>query len=336
MATLTSETAGWLAGAAALVGIIAGLLGSNVDANASPAADRYTPRAAHAAQRAKRHLRSGLYAGGGANEFLQYVAVRVGSTRRRATTTLTLTVDCPRFGSSLVDTLTVRRARLRGGRLAFEAPYREQVPLQVRQIGGLQRTGVATGRLWIDRRGRAAGRIRNRFTLTDPETKRTVGRCDTGAVPWTARLMPRVLGRVEQGRPTPAKGARYVGATRQQRSLLLDVARNGRAIQRIGMAFDSGCPSALGRPLELSARRIRIVRRGARRGRFAESGGFIRTITDPRLGPLRERYAWRLTGRFGPRTVAGSWRVSARALRTDTGAEVTRCTTGRNRWRAVR
>ncbi|MDQ3588202.1 MAG: hypothetical protein M3375_07640, partial [Actinomycetota bacterium] len=152
---------------------------------------------------------------------------------------------------------------------------------------------------------------------------------------WSARIAPPDAGR---GRPAPVAGSGYFGSTAQGLPLLLEVLPGGRAVRPAGMTFRAGCPSLRGLPLDLVSRVHMPISRGKpkARGRFGTSGTLTRRFSSDELGPVTESYRWRLRGRFGAQGVAGSWQVTGTVTRESDGAEVDTCTTGRNRWRAVR
>lgn len=273
--------------------------------------------------------RPGLYGGGQLGRSGQFVKVRLNRGRLEAAQRATLTSRCRGFGAPLVENIRITPIEVaEDGEYVIESEFNELIPPQVPRIGGLERTGLLTGRTRIGRRGAAAGTIRSRFVLRDPVTDRVRARCGTGLVRFGARIPGRGAGR---GQARPRRGDSYFGLTGQRQPFLLRVARGGGAVASAGMAYRVGCGSALGRPLQITAQRIRI-----RGGRFERRGRFVREYGTPGVLVVRESYRWRLVGRFGADGAAGFWRVIGVARRTDTGERLESCDTKRNRWRARR
>lgn len=294
------------------------------------------PPLAGASQTGRR--RSGRYLGGStAGRFLQFVSLRLARSQKRASQGATLVVPCRGDAAipSVLDNLTLTQITVDGGRAKGSGVVEESIPPGSPGIGGLSRRGTVTFSLRVGSDGRAAGTIRSRFTLTDPSSGEVRARCDTRRVRWSARIVPRSAGR---GRPAPVGGTSLFGSTAQGLPFLLKVLRTGRAVRPAGMTFRAACPSLRGRPLDLAATvRMPIARGKPRvRGRFGASGGLVRRFSSEEFGPVTETFRWRLLGRFGANGAAGSWRVTGTVVRDSDGAEVATCTTGRNRWRAVR
>jgi hypothetical protein len=274
------------------------------------------------------NARSGIYGGGQLGATGQFVRLTLGRGRLEATQRATLTTRCGGFGAPLVENIRIAPIEVpEDGEFVIESEFNETIPPEVPRIGGLERTGLITGRTRIGRRGAASGTMRSRFVLRDPSTGRVRARCGTGLV----RFSVRIPGRVDRSRSRPRRGASYFGLTGQRQPFLLRVAPGGRQVGSAGMAYSVGCASAAGRPLQIGARSLPI-----RRGRFDKRGRFEREYVAPDGVVVRESYRWRLAGRFGSAGASGLWRVIGVARRTDTGALVQKCDTSRNRWRARR
>lgn len=286
----------------------------------------------------------GLYLGGASGRYVQFISLRVNGRATRATERATVVARCSGDAApgSLLDNLTIKPISLAEGRAKGSAVIDEQIPPSVPGVGGLSRRGLVIYRVRLGTGGRAAGVLRSRFTISDPETGETRARCSTGAIRWSARIAPRGAGR---GDPAPVGRSGYFGATGQRLPFLLRVLPGGRAVRPAGMTFNASCPSLRGRPLDLVApRRMRISPPKRKRGRpvagtggrFGSSGRLTRRFSSDQYGPVSETYRWRLRGRFGADGAAGTWRVDGVVVREADGTQVDRCTTGRNRWRAVR
>lgn len=297
---------------------------------------------ARAAQAGRRV--GGLYLGGATGRFVQFISLRLNGRATRATERATVVARCRGEAaiSSLLDNLTIRPIAVTDGRAKGSAVIDEEVPESVPAVGGLSRRGLVIYRIRVGINGRAAGVLRSRFTLSDPDTGETRSRCSTGAIRWSARIAPRSAGR---GNSAPVGRSGYFGRTAQRLPFLLRVLPGGRAVRPAGMTFNASCPSLRGSPLDVVApERMRISppkRRAGRPvagtgGRFGSSGRLTRRFSSDQYGPVSETYRWRLRGRFGSDGVAGTWRVDGVVVREADGTEVDRCTTGRNRWHAVR
>jgi len=301
-----------------------------------PAAQRPAPALASplaprglAAQSGRR--RAGLYLGGGLDRrFVQFVSLRLARGGRMGEARATLTVRCSRRVGTRLDNIRLAEIEFRAGRANASASLEEEVAPGVPEIGGLSRKGTITIDARVGRGGRATGTIRDRFTVRDPASGAVRTTCDSGPVRWSARMPARTAGR---GEPHPRRGATYFGATAQRLPFLLQVLPQGRVVRPAGMAFRVGCPSAEGRPLDLTTRVAMPI---DRRGRFGASGKFKRRFMSEELGEVTESYSWKLSGRFGSSGVAGTWRVRAVVRTGDRGRRTDTCATGRNRWRAVR
>ena len=273
----------------------------------------------------------GLYQGGVAGRDVQLFSVRLNGPGTRADQRATLTARCQ--GDPAIrrvrDYLRLSQTIVTDGRSRGSGSLEGQVPAGVPGTGGLVRDGRVRYRIRFGPGGRAAGIIRSRFTLSDPDTGDVRARCDSGSVRWSARIAGPGAGR---GKPAPARGAGYFGVTAQRQPFLLRVARGGRAVRPVGMAFRASCPSLRGLPVDLASE----LKMPIRRGRFRAGGAFTRRYASEEFGPVTERYTWRLAGRFGAGGVKGVWRVDGVVVRDSDAAEVGSCTTGRNRWRAVR
>ncbi len=331
---MLDRTTGALALAAVvlLAGAAPAAAGPRVSASLTTADAASSPVARSAAR-----LAAGSYGGGAVTRATHLVTMRLGASRRSASQTALLTPTCRgALRPKLLDTIRLTQIRLRGGgRYVYQSPYEETVAADVPEIGGLKRTGTMRGSARIGRGGRAAGVLRNTFTLRDPDTREVRARCDTRTVRWSVRRPARRAG---SGRSAVQWGAGYFGLTAQRLPSVLQVGGRGRALTRARAAFQIRCPSALGRPVALESRGARIARgRGRRRvgaGRFRDSGRETRTVSSPQ-GPLSASLRWRLSGRFGAEGVAGIWRVTVVLRRLDTGERVARCMPARVSWRAV-
>ena len=282
-------------------------------------------------------LAAGSYGGGAAGRATHLITIRLGRTRRSAAQTALLTPRCRgAVRPKLLDTVRLTQITLRQrGRYVYQSPYEETVSADVPQIGGLRRTGTMRGSARIGARGRAAGVLRNTFTLRDPATGDVRARCNTGTVRWSARVPS---GRAGRGRSALQWGAGYFGLTGQRLPSMLEVGGRGRALTRARAAFQIRCPGAIGRPVALESTGARIARgRGRRRvgaGAFRDSGRETRTVSSSQ-GPLGASLRWTLRGRFGAEGVAGRWRVTVVLSRLDTGEQVADCKPVTVRWRAL-
>ena len=300
------------------------------------------PASAGAAQSDRRV--GGLYLGGATGRYVQFVSLALNRRATQATERATLVVRCTGDPAipSVLDNLTLAQIGVADGRAKGSGVIEEDIPPSVPAIGGLSRRGVVNYRIRVGTLGRAAGILRSRFTLTDPASGAVRARCDTGTVRWSARIATRGAGR---GRPAPAAGSGYFGATAQGLPFLLEVLPGGRAVRPAGMAFRASCPSLRGVPLDLVAAARMPISRAKRKargrqareagGRFGSSGRLTRRFSSEEFGPVTETYTWRLRGRFGAVGVAGTWSVTGTVVREADGVEVATCTTGPNRWRAV-
>ena len=274
-------------------------------------------------------LRGGLYAGGAFDRFVQFVAVdfKPGSGRAEERGSLVATCDGP--VRSVLDNIRLSRLTVNRGRFSGSLPVTQRrIPPGLPGLGGLTRTGTVDFDTRVAAGGRAAGTLRSRFTLRD-DAGTVFAACDTGTLRWSGRISSPAAGR---GRPRPRRGG-YYGTTAQRQPFLLRVIAGGRAVRPAGMTFKAGCPSLAAGPIDLASTvRMPILARG----RFGASGSFRRRFTSERFGRTTESYRWRLRGRFGARGAAGAWRVDGVARRNSDGKRVDTCTTGRNRWRAVR
>jgi hypothetical protein len=271
--------------------------------------------------------RAGLYGGGQLGRTGQFVRLRLSRGRLAAVQLATLTSRCAGFGAPLVENIRIAPIEVpEDGEFVIESEFNEVIPPEVPRIGGLERTGLLTGRTTLGRSGGASGVLRSRFLLRDPATGDVRARCGTGAV----RFSMRIPGpRPARGKARPQRGASYFGTTGQRQPLLLRVGPGGRTVGAAGMAYTVSCASALGRPFQLVARAA-----GIRRGRFDKRGTFVREYLNAESVVVRESYRWRLAGRFGATGATGLWRVLGTSRRTDTGEVLETCDTDRNRWSA--
>jgi len=281
--------------------------------------------------------RGGLYLGGATARDVQFVSLQLNRGGTRATERATLVVRCNGDPSirRVLDNLTLAQISVSDGRARGTGVIEENIPPSVPIVGGLSRRGTVNYRIRLGALGRAAGILRSRFTVSDPVSGAVRARCDTGTLRWSGRIAPRDAGR---GRPAPVGRSGYFGTTTQRLPFLLEVLPGGRAVRPAGMTFRAPCPSLRAMPLDLVSKERMPISRGKPkvRGRFGSSGRLIRRFSSVEFGPVREFFRWRLRGRFGADGVAGSWRVTGTVVRDTDGAEVATCTTGRNRWRAIR
>lgn len=295
-----------------------------------PAPAVSSPLASATASRARQEkLRGGRYAGGAFDRFVQFVSVDLDGATGRAEERGSLVATCDGPIRSVLDNVTLVRLPARRGRFSGALPVAERrIPPGLPGLGGLTRTGTVDFRTRVEAGGRAGGTIRSRFTLRD-DAGTVFAACDTGTVRWSGRISSPVAG---QGRPQPREGG-YYGTTAQRQPFLLQVLAGGRAVRPAGMTFEAGCPSLAAGPLDLASTvRMPIFERG----RFGADGSFRRKFASDRFGPTTESYRWRLRGRFGSRGATGAWRVDGVARRDSDGKRVDACTTGPNRWRALR
>jgi hypothetical protein len=246
----------------------------------------------------------GVYGGGALRDHVHFVSFRLSRSRRSFDAHATLVTSCaPRFRDGLTEAIAIEGGSLSGGgRYSGSTPFADLVDAGVPDIGGLRAEGTADLSLHVRAGGTATGTARVRTVYRDPATGAEVSRCDTGAIRWVARVPMRRAGR---GRPRPQPGVHF-GTTAQGAPFLMKVARRGRSIQRAGMTFTVSCPSANRLPLEIVAQRLPV----SAEGRFQEAGTFERSFTLADGTPVRESYAWALSGRLGVEGAAGSFRVS--------------------------
>ncbi|HZI91547.1 MAG TPA: hypothetical protein VFD31_07965, partial [Thermoleophilaceae bacterium] len=259
-----------LAALVLLAGAAPAAAGPRVSASLTTADAASSPVARSAAR-----LAAGSYGGGAVTRATHLVTMRLGARRRSASQTALLTPTCRgAVRPKLLDTIRLTQILLRGrGRYVYQSPYEETVAADVPEIGGLKRTGMMRGSARIGSGGRAAGVLRNTFTLRDPDTGEVRARCDTRTVRWSARVPSR---RVGIGRPAPQRGAAYFGLTAQRLPSVLEVGGGGRAVSRARAAFQIRCPGALGRAVALESGGARIAR-----------GRGSRPASPPRMRPRR-------------------------------------------------
>ena len=272
--------------------------------------------------------RSGLYGGGAVRDYLQFVSVRVLPGGRFSAHATLVTECAPRFGDALTESVSIRNLRLSDdGRYSGTSSFTDELEPDVPTVGGLRAQGTIDFTLRALDRGRARGMVRVRTIYTDPATGAELSRCDTGAIPWTARRPAPDDG---LGRPAP-KPRTYRGTTEQDEPFLMRVTRRGRLVQRAGLTVRVGCPSGIGLPLDVVAHLVRV-----RRGRFGATDVFERPYTYPDGSAVVERYSWKLRGRFGRSGARGTFELHGDVRRRSDGERIGSCDTGRVDWRAAR
>ena len=272
--------------------------------------------------------RSGLYGGGAVRDYLQFVSLQVlpdGALSAHAT----LVTKCaPRFGDQLTESISVRGVRLDGdGRYRATTGFTDRVDPGVPLTGGLFAEGTISFSVRVLAGGLARGTVRVLTDYSETEGGPAVSRCDTGSIPWSARRPSAGAG---GGRAALQPGT-HRGATSQAEPFLMRVTDRGRLVRRAGLTVSVDCPSAIGLPLDVVAKRMRV-----RRGRFGAVGHFEREYTDPDGSRVVERHRWKLRGRFGRRGARGTFELTGVVRRRSDGRQVGSCATGKVAWRAVR
>lgn len=273
--------------------------------------------------------RAGLYGGGAVRDFMQFVSLRVKPGGERFRARATLVTECaPRFGDTLTESVFISRGPLsERGRYKGTTQFTDEVDPGVPGIGGLRAQGRIELEIRSVRRPLASGTIRVRTVYRDPnDGGEVVSRCDTGLIPWVARVPSRDAGRGA----TRRQPGEHHGLTAQGQPFLMDVAGRGRLVRRAGMTATVSCPSALGNALDVVAHGLRV----GKRGRFGATGSFRRSFTRSDGTEVEEDYTWRLRGRFGRSGAAGTFRLRGVVRKTLGGEQVGRCDTGRKAWRA--
>jgi hypothetical protein len=272
--------------------------------------------------------RSGLYGGGAVGDYLQFASLRVmpGGT---FTAHATLVTRCsPRFGDQLTESISVRNVRLdAGGRYSATTGFTDRVDQGVPLTGGMFAEGTISFSARVLAGGLARGTVRVRTDYSRSEGGSVVSHCDTGPIPWTARRPRPDAG---TGRSTLQPGT-HRGTTGQDEPFVMRVTRRGRLVRRAGLTVRVDCVSAIGLPLDVVARRVRV-----RRGRFGAAGGFTRPYTNPDGTEVVERYRWELHGRFGRRGARGTFELTGVVRRRDDGTRVGSCASGELAWLAER
>jgi hypothetical protein len=272
--------------------------------------------------------RSGLYGGGAVGAYMQFASLRVmpgGGVTAHAT----LVTRCsPLFGDQLTESITVRNVRLsEGGRYSATTNFTDRVDPGVPLTGGMFAEGTISFSARVPAGGLARGTVRVRTAYSRSEGGSVVSRCDTGPIPWTARRPRPDSG---TGRPALQPGT-HRGTTGQGEPFLMRVTGGGRLVRRAGLTVQVDCGSAIGLPLDVVARRMRV-----RRGRFGAAGDFTRPYTGPDGTEVVESYRWELHGRFGRRGARGTFELTGVVRRRDDGTRVGSCATGELPWLAER
>jgi hypothetical protein len=178
-----------------------------------------------------------------------------------------------------------------GGRYRATTGFTDRIDPGVPLTGGLFAEGTISFSVRVLAGGLARGTVRVLTDYSETEGGPAVSRCDTGSIPWSARR--------------PSAGA--------------------------GLTVSVDCPSAIGLPLDVVAKRMRV-----RRGRFGAAGHFEREYTDPDGSRVVERHRWKLHARFGRRGARGTFELTGVVRRRSDGRQVGSCATGKVAWRAVR
>ena len=272
--------------------------------------------------------RSGLYGGGAVRDYMQFVSLRVlpgGALTAHAT----LVTKCaPRFGDQLTESISVRVAKLdAAGRYSATTSFSDRVDPGVPLTGGMVAEGTISFSTRVMAGGVARGTVRVRTGYSRSEGGPEVSSCDTGSITWLARRPAPDAG----GGPTRLQPGAHRGTTSQDEPFLMRVAREGRLVRRAGLTVRVDCGSAVGLPLDVVARRVRV-----RRGAFGAAGGFTRPYTAPDGTAVVERYSWELRGRFGRRGARGTFDLTGVVRRRDDGSRIGSCATGRIAWHASR
>jgi hypothetical protein len=272
--------------------------------------------------------RSGLYGGGALGDYMQFASLRVmpgGAFTAHAT----LVTRCsPRFGDQLTESVAVRNVRLsESGRYSATTNFTDSVDPGVPLTGGMFAEGTISFSARVPAGGLARGTVRVRTAYSRSEGGSVVSRCDTGQVAWTARRPHPDAG---TGHPALQPGT-HRGTTGQDEPFVMRVTHRGRLVRRAGLTVRVDCPSAIGLPLDVVARRVRV-----RRGRFGAAGSFTRPYTDPDGTEVVESYRWELHGRFGRRGARGTFELTGVVRRRDDGTRVSSCASGELAWLAER
>jgi hypothetical protein len=272
--------------------------------------------------------RSGQYGGGAVRDYMQFVSLRVlpgGALTAHAT----LVTKCaPRFGDQLTESISVRVAKLdAAGHYSATTSFSDRADPGVPLTGGLVAEGTISFSARVMAGGVARGTVRVRTTYSRSEGGPEVSSCDTGSIRWRAqRPAPDAGG----GRARLQPGT-HRGTTSQDEPFLMRIADDGRRVRRAGLTVRVDCASAIGLPLDVVARPVRV-----RRGAFGAAGGFARPYTDPDGTRVVERYSWELRGRFGRRGARGTFEMTGVVRRRGDGRRVGSCATGTIDWRASR
>jgi len=261
-------------------------------------------------------------------DYMQFASLRVmpgGGFTAHAT----LVTRCsPRFGDQLTESITVRNVRLsEDGRYSATTGFTDRVDPGVPLTGGMFAEGTISFSARVLAGGLARGTVRVKTAYSRSEGGSVMSRCDTGAIPWTARRPRPDAG---AGPPAPQPGT-HRGTTSQGEPFLMRITGRGRLVRRAGLTVQVDCGSAIGLPIDVVARRVRV-----RRGRFGAAGRFTRPYTEPDGTQVVESYRWELHGRFGRRGARGTFELTGVVRRLDDGTRVSSCATGELAWLAER
>lgn len=191
-----------------------------------------------------------------------------------------------------------------------------------RQDGAFSLSGRFTSRARVVVTGHS------RFALTTADGVRHP--CDSGYKRMTAVVpsAPRLSG-------ARARGASYFGVTSQDSGLVpgtrlplsLRVSGDGRRVAQARIEWNGSCQSGQGTGGGTVNPPMRIRRDG--------SFSFVERYRIE-LPETVEEYTSQPRGRFGPRSVTGTWRIAYLERRRSDGAIIDRCDSGPIRWRAAR
>lgn len=253
---------------------------------------------------------------------LAKLRVRPSRDGRSALLFASLNSRCEGIGSITAEppaqTVRIRR----DGSFAARGSIGEDVGGGERQDGAFSLSGRFTSRARVVVTGHA------RFVLTTADGVRH--RCDSGYKRMTA-VVPSAPG-LSGAR---ARGASYFGVTSQDSGLVpgtrlplsLRVSGDGRRVAQAQIEWNGSCQSGQGTGGSTVSPPMRIRRDGS----FSFVERYRNEYTD-----TVEEYTSQPRGRFGPRSVTGTWRIAYVERRRSDGAIIDRCDTGPIRWRAAR
>jgi hypothetical protein len=271
---------------------------------------------------------AGVYGGGAASDYLQFVSMRV-LPGDGLTADATLVTRCaPRFGDRLTENVSVRDVQLdASGSYSATTSFSDRVARNVPLTGGMfaRRTISFSVHVGADGLARGTAQVQTRYSRS--ERGAAVSTCDTGSIRWAARRPAADTGR---GRSRLQPGT-HRGTTADDEPFLMLVTRRGRLVRRAGLTVHVDCPSTVGMPLDVVAQRARV-----RRGAFRAAGRFEFPYTNRNGTRVVERYRWVLRGRFGSRGARGNFELNGVVRRKSDGKPMTACATGEIGWRASR